>query len=195
MEIFAILVGGILINNYIFARFLGLCPFFGVSNKLETVYGMGAAVVFVMTLASAITWPIQTYLLGPMDLGYLQTIVFILIIAALVQLVEMIIQKVSPSLHAALGIYLPLLTTNCAVLGVALLNVSEGYGFIESVINGLAGGAGWFLATWLFAGVRERIEGSHIPKAMQGLPIAFISAGLMSLAFMGFQGLFRGVLF
>ena len=195
MELFAILIGGILINNYIFARFLGLCPFFGVSNKLETVYGMGAAVVFVTTLASAITWPVQHYLLAPQKLEYLQTIVFILVIAALVQLVEMVIQKVSPSLHAALGIYLPLLTTNCAVLGVALLNVTEGYGFVESVVNGFAGGAGWFLATWLFAGVRERIDGPHIPAAMQGLPIAFIAAGLIALAFMGFQGLFRGLLF
>lgn len=195
MSLLAILVGGILIQNFIFSRFLGLCPFFGVSNKIETVYGMGAGVVFVMTLSSAITWPLQVFLLEPLGLGYLQTVSFILVIAALVQLVEMIIQKVSPSLHAALGIYLPLLTTNCAVLGVALLNITERYNFIESVVNGFAGGVGWTLATLLFAGVRERLEGPHIPKAMQGLPIAFISTGLMALAFMGFQGLFRGLLF
>lgn len=195
MEILAILVGGILINNYIFSRFLGLCPFFGVSSKLETVYGMGAAVIFVTTLASAITWPLQVLLLEPLGLGYLQTVAFILVIASLVQLVEMVIQRVSPSLHAALGIFLPLLTTNCAVLGVALLNITESYNFVEAVVNGLAGGAGWTLATLLFAGIRERLEGPHVPKAMRGLPIAFVSAGLMALAFMGFQGLFRGVLF
>ncbi|OTA41870.1 MAG: electron transport complex subunit RsxA [Symbiobacterium thermophilum] len=195
MEILAILVGGILINNYIFSRFLGLCPFFGVSNKLETVYGMGAAVVFVMTLASAITWPLQHLLLEPLGLGYLQTVAFILVIAALVQTVEMVIQRVSPTLYAALGIFLPLLTTNCAVLGAALLNITQGYGFMTSVLNGFACGIGWTLATLLFAGVRERIEGSHIPPAMRGMPIAFVAAGLMALAFMGFQGLFRGILF
>lgn len=195
MKIMAILLGGILIQNFIFSRFLGLCPFFGVSTKLETVYGMGAAVVFVTTLATALTWPMQHLLLEPMGLGYLQTVSFILVIAALVQLVEMVIQKVSPALHAALGIYLPLLTTNCAVLGVAILSISQQYNLVESVVNGFAGGAGWTLATLLFAGVRERIEGPHIPPAMRGLPIAFVSAGLMALAFMGFQGLFRGLLF
>jgi len=195
MEFLAILVGGILINNYIFSRFLGLCPFFGVSSKLETVYGMGAAVVFVMTLASAITWPLQHLLLEPLGLGYLQTVAFILVIAALVQSVEMVIQRVSPTLYAALGIYLPLLTTNCAVLGAALLNITSGYSFIASVVNGFACGIGWTLATLLFAGVRERVEGTHIPPAMRGMPIAFVAAGLMALAFMGFQGLFRGILF
>lgn len=194
MTFVAILVGGILVQNFIFARFLGLCPFFGVSNKIETVYGMGAAVCFVTTLCTAITWPMQKFLLEPMGLGYLQTVAFILVIAALVQLVEMVIQRVSPPLHAALGIYLPLLTTNCAVLGVAILSVSQGYNFVESVVNGLAGGMGWTLATLLFAGVRERTHGPHIPTALQGLPISFISAGLMALAFMGFQGLFRGLM-
>ncbi|MEW8978262.1 MAG: electron transport complex subunit RsxA [Symbiobacterium sp.] len=195
MEFLAILVGGILINNYIFSRFLGLCPFFGVSSKLETVYGMGAAVVFVMTLASAITWPLQHLLLEPLGLGYLQTVAFILVIAALVQSVEMVIQRVSPTLYAALGIYLPLLTTNCAVLGAALLNITSGYSFIASVVNGFACGIGWTLATLLFAGVRERVEGPHIPESLRGMPIAFVAAGLMALAFMGFQGLFRGILF
>lgn len=195
MEFIAILIGGILINNYIFSRFLGLCPFFGVSNKLETVYGMGAAVVFVMTLASAITWPLQHLLLEPLGLGYLQTVAFILVIAALVQTVEMVIQRVSPPLYAALGIYLPLLTTNCAVLGAALLNITQDYSFMASVVNGFACGLGWTLATVLFAGVRERIEGLHIPEAMRGMPIAFVAAGLMALAFMGFQGLLRGILF
>lgn len=195
MKLFGILIFGVLTGNFILSRFLGLCAFFGVSNKLETVYGMGAAVVFVTTLATALTWPLQHFLLDPMGLGYLQTVAFILVIAALVQLVEMIIQKVSPALHAALGIYLPLLTTNCAVLGVAILSINMQYNFLESIVNGFAGGLGWTLATLLFAGVRERIEGSHIPKAMQGLPVAFISAGLMALAFMGFQGLFRGLFY
>ena len=193
MTFVAILVGGILVQNLVFARFLGLCPFFGVSNRLETVYGMGAAVCFVSTLAAAMTWPLQKYLLEPRGLQYLQTVAFILVIAALVQLVEMIIQRVSPPLHASLGIYLPLLTTNCAVLGVAILSISQGYNFVESVVNGLAGGLGWTLATALFAGVRERIEGPHVPTALRGLPISFITAGLMALAFMGFQGLFRSL--
>lgn len=191
MNLLLILVSGIFVQNYILARFLGLCPFFGVSNKVETVYGMGAAVVFVTTLATAITWPLQRLVLEPRGLGYLQTVSFILVIAALVQLVEMVIQKVSPSLHAALGIYLPLLTTNCAVMGVALLSVSQDYNYLEAIINGLAGGLGWTLATLLMAGVRGRIEGPHILPAFRGMPIAFISAGLMALAFMGFQGLFR----
>jgi Na+-translocating ferredoxin:NAD+ oxidoreductase subunit A len=191
VKLFAILVSGILVQNFILSRFLGLCPFFGVSKRLDTVYGMGAGVVFVCTLASALTWPLQYYLLEPMGLGYLQTVAFILVIAALVQLVEMLIQKVSPPLHAALGIYLPLLTTNCAVLGVAILNINQQFGFMETVINGLAGGAGWTLATLLFAGVRERLEGPHVPPSLRGLPIAFLAAGLMALAFMGFQGLFR----
>jgi len=193
MSFVAILVGGILVQNFIFSRFLGLCPFFGVSKSLDTVYGMGAAVVFVMTLCSALTWPLQRFLLEPMGLGYLQTVSFILVIAALVQLVEMVIQRVSPTLHAALGIYLPLLTTNCAVLGVALLNINQNYGFVESVVNGMAGGLGWTLATALYAGLRERVDGPHVPKAMQGLPLAFITAGLMALAFMGFQGLFKSL--
>lgn len=194
MTFIMILVSSILVNNYIFAQFLGLCPFFGVSKKLETVYGMGAAVVFVTTLASALTWPLNKYLLEPKGLDYLRTIAFILVIAALVQLVEMVMQKVSPSLHAALGIYLPLLTTNCAVLGVALLNIESSYGFLESVVNGIGAGAGWTLATLLFAGIREKLEGPHIPEALRGLPIAFIAGGMMAIAFMGFQGLFRSLL-
>ena len=187
----------ILVDNYVLVKFLGICPFLGVSKKLNSAFGMSCAVVFVMTLATAVTWPIQTYLLTPADgngglkwdLGYLQTIVFILVIAVLVQLVEIIMKKYMPPLHKALGVYLPLITTNCAVLGVVLLNVQNGYNFIESVVYGITGGLGFLLAIVLFASIRERLVFADYPKCWDGFPIALITAGLMALAFMGFSGL------
>lgn len=191
MKFVAILVGGILINNFILARFLGLCPFFGVSRQVETATGMSMAVIFVMTLASFITWLVQNLVLVPLHLEYLQTAAFILVIAALVQFVETVLRKTAPNLYTALGIYLPLITTNCAVLGVALLSVQQHYGLVEAVFNGLAGGMGWSLAILLFAGIRERLALADIPPAMRGWPIAFISASLMAIAFFGFQGLFK----
>ncbi|MDI3538026.1 MAG: H+/Na+-translocating ferredoxin:NAD+ oxidoreductase subunit [Bacillota bacterium] len=195
MEYLAIIIGGMFINNYIFSRFLGLCPFLGVSKQIETATGMGMAVIFVMTMASAVTWLIQNFILVPLHLEYMQTVAFILVIAALVQFVEMVIMKVSPVLYQALGIYLPLITTNCAVLGVALLNAMEGYGFLQAVLSGAANALGWTLAILLFAGIRERLAFVDIPPSMQGFPIALVSTGLMSIAFFGFQGLFRGILF
>ncbi|MGI6130107.1 MAG: electron transport complex subunit RsxA [bacterium] len=195
MNYLAIIIGGVLINNYIFSRFLGLCPFWGVSKQVETATGMSLAVVFVMTMASAVTWVINKYLLANFGLEYMQTIAFILVIAALVQFVEMVVLKTSPVLYQALGIYLPLITTNCAVLGVALLNINEGYNFLESVVNGAASAVGWALAIILFAGLRERWAFADIPPSMRGFPIALVATGLMSIAFFGFQGLFRGILF
>ncbi|MEW6307651.1 MAG: electron transport complex subunit RsxA [Bacillota bacterium] len=193
MEYVAILLGGLLINNYIFARFLGLCPFVGLSDKVETATGMSMAVVFVMTMTSAVTWAFQTYILDPLGLAYLQTVAFILVIATLVQFVEIVMLKVSPSLYRALGIYLPLITTNCAVLGVAILNIRSAYGFLPSVVNGLASGLGWSLAIILFAGIRERLATAPISEHMQGFPIALITTGLMSISFFGFQGLFKAL--
>jgi len=190
----AIIIGSVLVNNFVFMRFLGICPFLGVSRQLSTATGMGMAVVFVMTLASAITWVFHHLLLVPFGLEYLQTVVFILVIASLVQFVEMVIQKISPPLYQALGIYLPIITTNCAILGVALINVRQHYAFLESVVNGLAAGIGFTLAIVLFAGVRERLEFADVPPAMKGVPIALVSAGLMSVAFFGFQNLFRALL-
>ncbi|MEW6546762.1 MAG: electron transport complex subunit RsxA [Bacillota bacterium] len=191
MKFLAILIGGILVNNLVLARFLGLCPFFGVSRQVETATGMSMAVIFVMTLASFITWLVQNLVLVPLQLEYLQTAAFILVIAALVQFVETVLRKTTPNLYTALGIYLPLITTNCAVLGVALLSVQQQYGLVEAVLNGLAGGMGWSLAILLFAGIRERLALADIPPAMRGFPIAFISAGLMAISFFGFQGLFK----
>ena len=192
-ELLAITLGAILANNFIFSQFLGICPFLGVSKKLDSAVGMSLAVTFVMVLATAATWPIQTYLLTPAsgawDLGYLQTIVFILIIAILVQLLENILKKFIPALYKALGVYLPLITTNCAVLGVVLLNVQNGYNFIESVVYGITGGLGFLLAIVLFASIRERLVFADYPKCWDGFPIALITAGLMALAFMGFSGL------
>jgi len=184
-----IIFGSIFINNFVLARFLGICPFLGVSKKLETAVGMGMAVTFVMTMASAITYGVNKLLIH-FKLGYLDTITFILVIAVLVQFVEMILRKYSPGLYQALGIYLPLITTNCAVLGVALINAdpSAGYNFIEATVNGFAGGLGFTLAIILFAGLRERLEFAPLPKAMEGFPIALILAGLMSIAFLGFSG-------
>ena len=187
--LFDIALGAILINNFILAQFLGICPFMGVSKKMETAVGMGFAVIFVMGLASAVCWPINHFILEPNGLAFMQTIVYILVIASLVQFIEMFLQKGMPSLYTALGVYLPLITTNCAVLGVVLLNVQNGYNFIESVVYGITGGAGFLLAIVLFASIRERLEFSDPPKAFQGFPIALVTAGLMALSFMGFQGL------
>lgn len=189
VNILLILVSGIFVQNFIFSRFLGICPFLGVSKQIETAVGMGVAVTFVMVLASAITYVVQYIVLVPLNLEYLQTIAFILVIAALVQLVEMVIKKTSPTLYQALGVYLPLITTNCAVLGVALLNVQNDYTFVETLFNGLAGALGFTLAIVLFAGVRERLELSDIPESLKGSPIALISAGLMAIAFLGFSGM------
>jgi len=186
--IFSIALGAILVNNFIFAQFLGICPFMGVSKKIDTAVGMGVAVTFVMGLASAFTWLANEYLLIPLSLEYMQTVAFILIIASLVQFVEMFLQKSLPSLYTALGIYLPLITTNCAVLGVALLNVQNGYNFIESVVYGITGGLGFLLAIVLFASIRERLVFADPPKAFEGFPLALVTAGLMALAFMGFSG-------
>ena len=188
-ELLAITLGAILANNFIFSQFLGICPFLGVSKKVDTAVGMGVAVTFVMGLASAITWLVNTFILIPFDLGYMQTVAFILVIAALVQFIEMFLQKSMPSLYTALGVYLPLITTNCAVLGVALLNIQNNYNFISSVVYGITGGLGFLLAIFLFAAVREQLEFAETPKAFDGFPIALITAGLMALAFMGFSGL------
>ena len=189
-KIISISLGAILINNFIFSQFLGCCPFLGCSNKVDTAVGMGLAVTFVMGLASAICWVVDQYILVPLGLAFLQTLAFILIIAALVQFVEMFLKKSIPSLYSALGIYLPLITTNCAVLGVALLNTQNDYNFIESVVYGITGGLGFLLAIFLFAAVREQLEvSSDNPKAFDGFPIALVTAGLMALAFMGFSGL------
>jgi electron transport complex protein RnfA len=188
-NLFGIIFGSIFINNFIFAKFLGICPFMGVSKKVESSIGMGMAVTFVMTLASAVTWVVQNYLLDPYGLGYLQTIAFILIIASLVQFVEMAVQKTSPNLYKALGVFLPLITTNCAVLGVAILNIQEKYNFIETVVNGMAAAIGFTMALILLAGIRERLEYADIPKPFQGVAIAFVTAGLLAMAFMGFSGM------
>ena len=196
-QLFTIALGAILVNNFIFAQFLGICPFMGVSKKVDTALGMGLAVTFVMGLASAVCWVINEYLLinpaiygdGP-NLAFMQTIAFILVIAALVQFVEMFLKKNVPCLYQALAIYLPLITTNCAVLGVVLLNVQNNYNFIESVVYGITGGLGFLLAIFLFASVRERLDATmECPKAFEGFPIALVTAGLIALAFMGFSGL------
>ena len=188
-QIFVILVSAILVDNFVLSKFLGCCPFLGVSKKMDSALGMSGAVIFVMGLASAATWPIQHYLLEQMNLEYMNTLVFILVIAALVQLVEIILKRYIPSLHKALGIYLPLITTNCAVLGVTMLNVDNKYGFWESVVNGIGAGVGFMLALVLFAGVRRKLESCDVPKAFQGLPITLVAASLVSLSFMGFAGL------
>ena len=188
-ELLAITLGAILANNFIFSQFLGICPFLGVSKKVDTAVGMGIAVTFVMGLASAITWLVNTFILIPFDLGYMQTVAFILVIAALVQFIEMSLQKSMPSLYTALGVYLPLITTNCAVLGVALLNIQNNYNFISSVVYGITGGLGFLLAIVLFASIRERLVFADYPKSFEGFPIALVTAGLMALAFMGFSGL------
>ena len=188
-NIISISLGAILVNNFIFSQFLGCFPFLGCSSKVETATGMGLAVVFVMGLASAICWVIDTYILIPLGLAFLETLAFILVIASLVQFVEMFLKKSIPSLYSALGIYLPLITTNCAVLGVVLLNVQNHYNFIESVVYGITGGLGFMLAIVLFASVRERVQFSDYPECFDGFPICLISAGLLALAFMGFSGM------
>ena len=188
-NILAISLGAILTNNFIFSQFLGICPFLGCSSKVDTATGMGLAVVFVMGLASAICWVIYTYILVPLGLAFLNTLAFILVIASLVQFVEMFLKKSVPSLYSALGIYLPLITTNCAVLGVVLLNVQNNYNFIESVVYGVTGGLGFMLAIVLFASVRERVEFSEYPECFEGFPICLVSAALVALAFMGFSGM------
>jgi len=185
----SITLGAILSNNFIFSQFLGICPFLGVSKKVDTAVGMGIAVTFVMGLASAITWLVNEYILVTLGLGYMQTVAFILVIASLVQFIEMFLQKSMPSLYTALGVYLPLITTNCAVLGVALLNIQNNYSFIESVVYGITGGLGFLLAIVLFASIRERLVFADYPKNWDGFPIALVTAGLMALAFMGFSGL------
>ena len=189
----SIFLAAILTNNYILSKFLGICPFLGVSKKLDTAVSMSAAVIVVMVVATAVTWPIQTLLLDPLGLGYLQTIVFILIIAALVQFIETFMKKNMPPLYQALGVYLPLITTNCAVLGVTTLNISSGYNYIESLINSFGSGVGFLVAMVLFAGVRGRLETAEIPKSLQGLPITLVSASIVACSFLGFGGLLDGI--
>ncbi len=188
-----ILLSAVFINNYVLSRFLGICPFLGVSKKLDSATGMSLAVIFVMLMATAVTFPIQKYLLEPNNLVYLQTIVFILVIAALVQLVEIVLKRYIPSLHKSLGVYLPLITTNCAVLGVTILNIDEGYNFAEAMVNALGSGLGFFLAMVMFSGVRSTIEGSDIPESFKGLPITLIAAAITSLSFMGFGGVIENL--
>lgn len=184
-------LSAVLIENFVLVRFLGICPFLGVSKKINTALGMGVAVIFVMAVSSAATWTLQTFVLKPLRLEYLQTIGFILVIAALVQLVEMILQKTSKQLYQALGVYLPLITTNCAVLGVCLINIQKGSDLINSLMYGVFAGVGFTLAIVLFAGIRERLEFADIPQSLKGFPISLISAALVSLAFFGFQGLIK----
>ncbi|HHU53424.1 MAG TPA: RnfABCDGE type electron transport complex subunit A [Clostridiaceae bacterium] len=188
-NLFYILFVAILVENYVYVQFLGICPFLGVSKNLKTAMGMSVAVIFVMVLATAVTWPINHFLLETYQLEYLQTLVFILIIAALVQLVETFMKRYMVPLYNALGIYLPLITTNCIVLGVVLLNVQSGYNFIESMVNSIGGGLGFLLAMFMFSGIRSRIDKSDIPDFLSGLPITLIAAGIAALAFQGFVGI------
>lgn len=189
-----ILMSSVLVNNYVLNRFLGICPFLGVSKKLNQAVGMGFSVIFVMLLASAVTWPIQYYILDANGLGYMQNIVFILIIAALVQFVEITLKKFIPSLHNSLGVYLPLITTNCAVLGVTINNINDGYTFLESMVSSLGCGLGFLLAMVLFSGVRSKIEESEIPESLRGLPVTLIAASFVSLAFLGFNGIVENLI-
>ena len=189
LSYFAIIIGAIFVNNVVLAQFLGICPFLGVSSKVETSLGMGAAVTFVMALSAIVTWLIQNYVLVPLGIEYMQTIVFILVIAALVQMVEIVLKKVSPSLYQALGIFLPLITTNCAVLGVAILMIQKEFTLLQGVVYNVATAVGFALALVIFAGLRERIEFEEAPKAFQGVPIALITASILAMAFMGFSGL------
>ena len=188
-SLIVILLSAVLVNNYVLSRFLGICPFLGVSKKLGQAAGMGISVTAVMLVASAITWPIQKLLLEKLGLAYMQTIVFILVIASLVQMLEILLKKISPSLHKALGVYLPLITTNCAVLGVAINNITDGYSFLESMVSSLGCGLGFLLAMVLFAGLRSRIDESEVPKPFRGLAITLIAASFISLAFMGLAGI------
>ncbi len=184
-----ILMSSVLVNNYVLSRFLGICPFLGVSKKLDQATGMGISVTAVMLLATAFTWPIQYFVLDKLGLGYLQTIIFILVIAALVQMLELFLKKVSPALHKGLGVYLPLITTNCAVLGVAINNITDGYNFIEAMVSSLGCGLGFLLAMVLFSGMRSRIDESKVPAPFKGIAITLIAASFISLAFMGFTGI------
>ena len=188
-EIFALSLGAILIENYIFVKFLGICSFLGVSKKMDTAFGMGMAVVFVMTVSSAVTYVVNRFILVPLNIGYMQTVAFILVIASLVQFVEMLLMKMMPALYQALGIFLPLITTNCAILGAALLNITNELNFIGSVIYGFSAGIGFTLAIVLFASVRQRLILSDCPKSFEGFPIALITSALLAMSFMGFQGL------
>ena len=188
-KLFLIIIGAVLVNNFVLTRFLGICPYLGVSSQVDASIGMGFAVIFVMTLASLVSWLIQHFILTPFHVEFLQTLSFILIIASLVQLTEIVIKKVSPTLKQSLGIYLPLITTNCAVLGVAILNIRTNYSFIESIINGLGSGVGFTLALMLMAGIRERLDLAPVPRSLKGAPLTLIVAALMSLAFLGFIGL------
>ena len=188
-ELILLLMTGVLVNNYVLQQFLGICPFLGVSKKIDQATGMGFSVIAVMLMATAATWPIQTYILDPLGLGYMQTIVFIVIIASLVQMLEIILKKFIPSLHAGLGVYLPLITTNCAVLGVAINNINDGYTFIESMVSSLGAGLGFLLAMVLFSGVRSRIDETQVPKPFRGVAITLVAASFLSLAFMGLAGI------
>ncbi|MBQ6878063.1 MAG: electron transport complex protein RnfA [Oscillospiraceae bacterium] len=188
-ELIIILMSAVLVDNYVLNKFLGICPFLGVSKKSDQAVGMGISVIFVMLVATAATWPIQTYLLDPNGLGYLQTIVFILVIAALVQFVEIFLKKFIPALHKSLGVYLPLITTNCAVLGVTINNITDEYTFVESMVSSLGCGLGFLLAMWLFAGIRNRLEESDAPECFKGMPITLVAASIVSVAFMGFGGI------
>lgn len=193
-EYFALVLGAILVHNVVLAQFLGICPFLGVSKKMDSAVGMSAAVTFVLMMATIVTWPFYNYLLEPNGLSYLQTLSFILIIAALVQLVEIVLKKFIPALHKSLGVFLPLITTNCAVLGITIGNLDEGYTFLESLLNSFGTGMGFMLAMVLFAGVRSRLEeNTNIPEAMKGLPITLVSASILSMGFMGFSGLISGL--
>ena len=192
-KLIIILLSAVFINNYVLSRFLGICPFLGVSKKLDSATGMSLAVIFVMLMATAATYPIQVYLLTPNGLGYLQTIVFILVIAALVQLVEIVLKRYIPSLHKSLGVYLPLITTNCAVLGVTILTIDEGYTFLEAMVNSLGSGLGFFLAMVMFSGVRSVIEGADVPESFKGLPVTLVAAAITSLSFLGFGGVIENL--
>ena len=188
-ELLIIMMSAVLTNNYVLSKFLGICPFLGVSKKLDSAAGMGAAVIFVMVLATAVTWPIQVFILDRFGIGYLQTVVFILVIASLVQLVEMFLKKTIPALYKSLGVYLPLITTNCAVLGVALTNVQNDYGILSSTVAGIATAVGFTVSIVIMAGLREKIEYNDIPEPFKGMPVVLLTAGLMSIAFFGFSGL------
>ena len=192
-KIIAILLAGLLTENMVLAKFLGICPFLGVSKKVPTAASMGIAVTAVMVISTAVTWPIQTYLLVPRGLGYMQTVIFILVIAALVQLVEIVLKKYIPGLHKALGVYLPLITTNCAVLGVCIANIDAGYGFAQSMLNSFGSGLGFFLAMVLFSGVRSRIEDNKASESFQGIPITLIAASIVALSFFGFSGVINNL--
>ena len=193
-ELLMIMMSVILVDNFVLSKFLGICPFLGVSKKLDSAVGMGAAVTFVMVLATACTWPIQILILEPKGIGYLQTIVFILVIASLVQLLEMTLKKYMPPLYKSLGVYLPLITTNCAVLGVTILNIDEGYNFVQAIFSALGAGIGFLLAMVLFAGLRGKLENDdRVPAPFKGIPITLVTASILSLCFMGFSGMVDGI--